>query len=129
MSNKNINIPFAFNRKEAKSHGERGDIIGSEIKDKVLVIDDVISAGTSINESHNLISLNGGHMSGVIVAIDRQEKGQNKLSATQEVAMKYSVPVISIINLEDIIAYLESSNRFKSELALIQSYQKSYGII
>ena len=129
LSNKNINIPFAFNRKEAKSHGERGDIIGSEIKDKVLVVDDVISAGTSINESHNLINLNGGHMSGVIVAIDRQEKGQNKLSATQEVAMKYSVPVISIINLEDIIAYLESSNRFKSELALIQSYQKSYGII
>ena len=129
LSNKNINIPFAFNRKETKSHGERGDIIGSEIKDKVLVIDDVISAGTSINESHNLISLNGGHMSGVVVAIDRQEKGQNKLSATQEVAMKYSVPVISIINLEDIIAYLESSNRFKSELALIQSYQKSYGII
>ena len=129
LSNKNINIPFAFNRKETKSHGERGDIIGSEIKDKVLVIDDVISAGTSINESHNLISLNGGHMSGVVVAIDRQEKGQNKLSATQEVAMKYSVPVISIINLEDIIAYLKSSNRFKSELALIQSYQKSYGII
>ena len=129
LSNKNINIPFAFNRKETKSHGERGDIIGSEIKDKVLVIDDVISAGTSINESHNLISLNGGHMSGVVVAIDRQEKGQNELSATQEVAMKYSVPVISIINLEDIIAYLESSNRFKSELALIQSYQKSYGII
>jgi orotate phosphoribosyltransferase len=129
LSNKNINIPFAFNRKETKSHGERGDIIGSEIKDKVLVIDDVISAGTSINESHNLISLNGGHMSGVVVAIDRQEKGQNELSATQEVAMKYSVPVISIINLEDIIAYLKSSNRFKSELALIQSYQKSYGII
>ena len=129
LSNKNINIPFAFNRKETKSHGERGDIIGSEIKDKVLVIDDVISAGTSINESHNLIRLNGGHMSGVVVAIDRQEKGQNELSATQEVAMKYSVPVISIINLEDIIAYLESSNRFKSELALIQSYQKSYGII
>jgi orotate phosphoribosyltransferase len=68
-------------------------------------------------------------MSGVVVAIDRQEKGQNELSATQEVAMKYSVPVISIINLEDIIAYLKSSNRFKSELALIQSYQKSYGII
>tara|TARA_B110000093_G_scaffold133278_1_gene142647 strand:- start:174 stop:815 length:642 start_codon:yes stop_codon:yes gene_type:complete len=129
LSNKSRNIPYSFNRKETKNHGEGGEIIGSSIKGGVLVIDDVISAGTSINESYKLIHKNGAKIAGVIVAIDRQEKGENALSATQEIAKKYSIPVISIITLEDIIHYLEVANSFSNELELIKKYQNTYGII
>ena len=129
LSNKSRNIPYSFNRKETKNHGEGGEIIGSAIKGGVLVIDDVISAGTSINESYKLIHKNGAKIAGVIVAIDRQEKGENALSATQEIAKKYSIPVISIITLEDIIHYLEVANSFSNELELIKKYQNTYGII
>ena len=128
LSNKNINIPYSFNRKETKNHGEGGEIIGSDIKGKVLIIDNVISAGTSINESYNIIHNNGAQIAGVIVAIDRQEKSKDALSATQEIAKKYSIPVFSLINLEDIIHYLETKNNFNNELELIKNYQKSYGI-
>ena len=129
LSNKSRNIPYSFNRKETKNHGEGGEIIGSSIKGGVLVIDDVISAGTSINESYKLIHKSGAKIAGVIVAIDRQEKGENALSATQEIAKKYSIPVISIITLEDIIHYLEVANSFSNELELIKRYQNTYGII
>ena len=129
LSNKSINIPYSFNRKEAKNHGEGGNIIGSAIKGKVLVIDDVISAGTSINESYDLIRANGAKIAGVIIAIDRQEKGGGALSATQEIANKYSIPIISIINLQDIIKYLETASGFTNELELIKKYQNTYGII
>lgn len=129
LSDKSRNIPYSFNRKETKNHGEGGEIIGSSIKGGVLVIDDVISAGTSINESYKLIHKSGAKIAGVIVAIDRQEKGENTLSATQEIAKKYSIPVISIITLEDIIHYLEVANSFSNELELIKKYQNTYGII
>jgi len=129
LSNKNINMPYSFNRKETKNHGEGGESIGSDIKGKVLIIDDVISAGTSINESYNIIHNNGAQIAGVVVAIDRQEKGEDTLSATQEITKKYSIPVFSLINLEDIIHYLETKNDFNNKLELIKNYQKSYGII
>jgi len=122
-------MPYSFNRKETKNHGEGGEIIGSDIKGKVLIIDDVISAGTSINESYNIIHNNGAQIAGVVVAIDRQEKGEDTLSATQEITKKYSIPVFSLINLEDIIHYLETKNDFNNKLELIKNYQKSYGII
>ena len=129
LANRGKGAPYSFNRKEVKDHGEGGEIIGSAIKGNVLVIDDVISAGTSINESYNLIHKNKAKIAGVIVAIDRQEKGKTLLSATQEIAKKYSIPVISIITLEDIINYLETSNRFPNELELIKKYQNTYGVI
>ncbi|MDC0182692.1 orotate phosphoribosyltransferase [Nitrosomonadales bacterium] len=129
LSNKDINAPYSFNRKEIKDHGEGGQIIGSPIKGKVLILDDVISAGTSISESYNLIKNSGAHIVGVIVAIDRQEKGEDSLSATQEIAIKYSIPVFSIITLEDIVNYLESVNGFNNELELIKNFQKTYGVI
>jgi len=129
LSNKDINAPYSFNRKEIKDHGEGGQIIGSPIKGKVLILDDVISAGTSINESYNLIKNSGAQIVGVIVAIDRQEKGEDSLSATQEITKKYSIPVFSLINLEDIIHYLETKNDFKNELELIKIYQNTYGVI
>ena len=129
LSNKNINAPYSFNRKEIKDHGEGGQIIGSPIKGKVLILDDDISAGTSINESYTLIKKNGAQVVGVIVAIDRQEKGENSLSATQEIAKKYSIPVFSIITLGDIVNYLETGNSFNNELELIKNFQKTYGVI
>ena len=129
LSNKNINAPYSFNRKEIKDHGEGGQIIGSPIKGKVLILDDVISAGTSINESYNLIKNSGAQIVGVIVAIDRQEKGEDSLSATQEITKKYSIPVFSIITLGDIVNYLETANSFNNELELIKNFQKTYGVI
>ena len=129
LANRGKGAPYSFNRKEVKDHGEGGEIIGSAIKGNVLVIDDVISAGTSINESYNLIHKNKAKIAGVIVAIDRQEKGKTLLSATQEIAKKYSIPVISIITLGFIINYLETSNSFPNELELIKKYQNTYGVI
>ncbi|MCD8339933.1 MAG: orotate phosphoribosyltransferase [Burkholderiales bacterium] len=108
-------IPFAYNRKEVKDHGEGGDIIGAPIQGKVLIIDDVISAGTSIRESINLIKAHGGQPAGVMIALDRMERAGTvedvlPISAVQEVEERYKVPVVSIANMEDLLAYLQSSD-------------------
>jgi orotate phosphoribosyltransferase len=124
----NINIPYSFNRKEIKDHGEGGIIIGSPIRGRVLIIDDVISAGTSINEAVSIINSNDGNVCGIIVAIDRQERGQSDMSATQEVSIKFNIPALSIITLDNIIEYLTSQNTFKSELKFIKEYRKEYGV-
>ena len=110
LAEQGVNIPYCFNRKEAKDHGEGGNIVGAPINGNVLIIDDVISAGTSINESNKLIRNNGGYPVGVFVAIDRQEKGPHGLTATAEVSSNLELPVYSIINLMDIISYLNQSN-------------------
>ena len=123
-----LNIPYCFNRKEAKDHGEGGVIVGAPIKGNVLIIDDVISAGTSINESNQLIKANGGKPVGVFVAIDRQEKGPYGLTATGEVSKNLKLPVNSIINLMDIVSYLDQSDNYADELVKIKEFQKSYGI-
>ena len=96
----NINIPYSFNRKEIKDHGEGGIIIGAPIRGRVLIIDDVISAGTSINEAVSIINSNDGNVCGIIVAIDRQERGLSDMSATQEVSIKFNIPALSIITLD-----------------------------
>tara|TARA_B100001093_G_scaffold443671_1_gene446191 strand:- start:460 stop:846 length:387 start_codon:yes stop_codon:yes gene_type:complete len=124
----NINIPYSFNRKEIKDHGEGGIIIGSPIRGRVLIIDDVISAGTSINEAVSIINSNDGNVCGIIVAIDRQERGLSDMSATQEVSIKFNIPAQSIITLDNIIEYLTSQNTFKSELKFIKEYRKEYGV-
>ena len=123
-----LNIPYCFNRKEAKNHGEGGIIVGAPINGNVLIIDDVISAGTSINESNQLIKANGGNPIAVFVAIDRQEKGSHGLTATEEVSKKLKLPVYSIINLIDIVSYLEQSDNYVGELVKIKEFQKLYGI-
>ena len=123
----NINIPYSFNRKEIKDHGEGGIIIGSPIRGRVLIIDDVVSAGTSINEAVSLISSNDGNACGIIVAIDRQEKGLSDMSATQDVSYKFNIPILSIITLDNIIEYLTNQNNFKDELKFIKEYRKEYG--
>ena len=104
--NHGLDVPYCFNRKEAKAHGEGGNIVGATITDKVLIVDDVITAGTAIREAFEIIRSAGGRPAGVLLALDRQEKGTGTLSAVQEVEETMSIPVASIIRLEDLIAHL-----------------------
>ena len=121
------NIPYSFNRKEVKDHGEGGSIVGHPLEGDILVIDDVITAGTAIREAQDIISSNGAITKGVIVALDRQEKGNSELSAIQEVEQIFGVSVISIINLSHIIEHLKSVNN-EQILQKIESYRSQYGI-
>jgi len=120
-------VPWAFNRKEPKDHGEGGWLVGAPLAGKVLVIDDVITAGTAIREVAALFEQTEAAMCGVVVALDRQEKGQNELSAIQDVAHNLGIPVASIVGLTDIIAYLESSSE-QERLEAMQEYRKQYGV-
>jgi orotate phosphoribosyltransferase len=122
------NVPFAFNRKEAKDHGEGGSTIGAPLKGRVLIADDVISAGTSVRESVNLIRAHGATPCGVVIALDRQEKGQGELSAVEEVEREYGMPVIAIATLDDLIAYLRQRPAYGAELERMLAYRERYGI-
>lgn len=120
-------LPFAFNRKEAKQHGEGGSLIGAPLAGRVLVIDDVISAGTAIRQSIEIIRAAGATPAGVVVALDRQERGQESaLSAVQEVQQAFSIPVIHIISLGHLIEHLEALGR-QAELSAMQSYRAQWG--
>lgn len=119
-------IPFAFNRKEAKDHGEGGLLVGAPLEGNVLILDDVITAGTSVRESVEIISNAQATPAGVLIALDRQEKGPNKISAVQEVRDHFAMPVISIITLADIIEYLTGGAG--DQLDVIKAYQHLYGI-
>lgn len=120
------NLPYAYNRKEAKDHGEGGSVIGAPLEGKVLIIDDVISAGTSVRESVELIQAHGAIASGVSIALDRQEKGLGELSAVQEVEQKNALPVVSIAQLNDLLAHIESNDELAQHLHSVSSYQKRY---
>jgi orotate phosphoribosyltransferase len=120
-------IPFAFNRKEAKDHGEGGSLVGAPLKGKVIILDDVITAGTSVRESVEIINHAGATPAGVLIALDRQEKGLNECSAIQEVQDRYAMPVIAIITLANIIDYLKVVAA-DEQLAAIEAYQRLYGI-
>jgi len=122
------NVPYAFNRKEAKDHGEGGIIVGAPLKGRVLVIDDVISAGTSVRESVDIIKQAQATLAGVAIALDRQERGQGETSAIQEVERDYGIPVISIANLEALKTYLAEKGDMGDALARIGEYQQQYGI-
>lgn len=119
-------IPFAFNRKEAKDHGEGGELVGSSLKGRVLIVDDVITAGTSVRESVDIIMRAGAVPAGVLIALDRQEKAPSGLSAIQEVIECFKIPVISIITLENIIDYIEANAT--GQLDAIMKYRQLYGI-
>jgi orotate phosphoribosyltransferase len=121
-------IPFAFNRKEAKDHGEGGVLVGAALQGKVLILDDVITAGTSVRESVQIIHAAGATVAGVLIALDRQEKGQNALSAVQEVSAQYDIPVVSIISLADIIEFIQQDPANQEKLAIIKAYRQEYGI-
>jgi orotate phosphoribosyltransferase len=121
-------LPYAFNRKEAKDHGEGGNVIGAPLAGRVLIVDDVISAGTSVRESVELIRHAGTSPSGVAIALDRMEKGTGELSAVQEVRQTYGMPVISIATLDDLIGYLSAEGGMARELESVQHYRDSYGV-
>jgi orotate phosphoribosyltransferase len=122
-----VDLPFAFNRKEVKDHGEGGNLVGAQLKGSVLILDDVITAGTSIRESVEIIRKAGARPCGVLIALDRQERGQRPVSAVAEVSAEFNIPVFSIIKLVDIIEYLREVDRFPSELTAIKRYFNSYG--
>jgi orotate phosphoribosyltransferase len=122
------NIPFAYNRKEAKDHGEGGSLVGAGLKGNVLIVDDVISAGTSVRESIQWIQQAGAVACGVAIALDRQERGQGEKSAAQEVATEYGIPVISIAGLDDLIEFLESQSVAGIDIQAIRRYRNDYGV-
>ncbi len=119
-------IPFAFNRKEVKDHGEGGSLVGAPLQGKVVILDDVITAGTSVRESVDIIRNAGATPAGVLIALDRQEKGQNNNSAIQEVQDQFNMPVIAIITLANIIDYLTADA--SDQLNAIKDYQRLYGV-
>lgn len=121
-------VPYCFNRKEKKAHGEGGTLVGSELNGKIMLVDDVITAGTAIRESMEIIAQNGADLSGVLIALDRQEKGKAELSAIQEVERDFNTKVISIVKLADLISYLESQGTMDEHLASVKAYRDQYGV-
>lgn len=130
LAEQGVNVPFAYNRKEAKDHGEGGVLVGAPLKGRVLIIDDVISAGTSVRESVKLIQNEGATPAGVAIALDRMEKGTGELSAVQEVEQQYGLPVVAIANLMDLFTMLEQNQ--SAELAQfvepMKAYRAKYGV-
>lgn len=121
------NVPFSYNRKEAKDHGEGGVIVGAPLQGRILIVDDVISAGTSVRESVALIRATGAEPCGVAIALDRQERGTGELSAVQEVSRDYGLPVIPIVRLDDLMAYLAARAGQAETLAAMRAYRERYG--
>jgi len=123
-----IDIPYCFNRKEKKEHGEGGSLVGSELKGRVMLVDDVITAGTAIRESMEIIAAHDASLAGVLIALDRQEKGKGELSAIQEVERDFGCQIIAIIKLSDLIGYLGEKPGMEVELAAVSAYRDQYGI-
>jgi orotate phosphoribosyltransferase len=121
------NLPFAFNRKEAKDHGEGGSIVGAPLAGRVLIVDDVITAGTAIRESVEIIRAQGATPAGVLIALDREERGQGERSAVQEVHETYGLPVVSVLRLRDLLAHLETSGD-AANLEAVRAYRVRYGV-
>ena len=123
-----IDVPYAFNRKEAKAHGEGGSIVGAPLSGGVLIVDDVITAGTAVREAYQIISTAGAEVSGLVISLDRQERGQGPYSAVQELKQSLDIPVISIVQLDDLITLLEESSEYEQFLEPVLSYRKQYGV-
>ena len=121
------NVPFAFNRKEAKDHGEGGTVVGAKLAGRVLIVDDVISAGTSVRESLELIRAHGATPAGVVIALDRMERGRGSKSAVQEVRDGLRLPVVPVVCLDDLVEFLRGDGRYAQELAAVQDYRAQYG--
>ena len=123
-----LDVPYAFNRKEVKAHGEGGSIIGAPLSGRVFIVDDVITAGTAAREAHQIVSSAGADAAGLVISLDRQELGRDSRSAVQEVEQTLRIPVISIVQLEDLIDMLEESDEYNEFLAPVTEYRKKYGI-
>ena len=124
----NLNVPYCFNRKEAKAHGEGGNLVGAPLQGDILIIDDVITAGTAIRESLAIIDQAGARAAGVVIALDRQERGQSERSAIQEVEQDLGLKVTSIIKLEELQEFLRDKPDFRASLQAINSYREQYGV-
>jgi len=123
-----MDVPYCFNRKEKKDHGEGGSLVGSALEGNIMLVDDVITAGTAIRESMEIIQQNGAALSGVLIALDRQEKGKGELSAIQEVERDFNTAVISIVTLGDLVDYLKQNEDYAQYLPLVEDYRAQYGI-
>ena len=128
LSGMGRNVPFAFNRKEAKDHGEGGTVVGAQLKGRVLIVDDVISAGTSVRESVDLIRASGAEPAGVVIALDRMERGTGEKSAVQEVREQFGIPVVAVVTLDNLVEFLERDADRQAELQAVAAYRASYGV-
>lgn len=124
----NRDVPYCFNRKEAKTHGEGGSLVGSPLKGRIMLVDDVITAGTAIRESMEIIKAQGAELAGVLIALDRQERGKGELSAIQEVERDFATKVVSIIGLKDLIQYLEGKPELAQHLDAVKAYRAEFGV-
>ena len=129
LSREGRNLAFAFNRKEAKNHGEGGDLIGAPLAGRVLIVDDVLTAGTAVGESLAIITAHGAVPAGVVISLDRMERGAGNLSAVQEIEQRHGIRVISIATLDDLIEWLQKSAEFRQNLSSIAEYRQLYGIV
>ncbi|HAS22757.1 orotate phosphoribosyltransferase [Idiomarina loihiensis] len=120
--------PYCFNRKEKKDHGEGGNLVGSALEGKVMLVDDVITAGTAIREAMEIVEANGAELSGVLIALDRQEKGKGELSAIQEVERDFNAQVVSIVSLNDVINFLKDDDTFNEYLPKVEAYRAEFGV-
>ena len=124
-----IDVPFSYNRKEAKAHGEGGSIVGAPLEGRVLIVDDVITAGTAVRDAYQIISAAGAEIAGLVISLDRQERGQGPASAVQELKQALGIPVRSIIGLDDLIVSLEESSDYEEYLEPVLEYRRKYGVI
>ena len=127
LAQKGHNLPFSFNRKEAKDHGEGGVVVGAPLNGRVLIVDDVITAGTSVRESVELIRAHGAEPAGVLIALDRMERGQGDASAVQEVRASYGIPVVAIATLDDLMAFLAGGPAVAAHAGAVEAYRAQYG--
>jgi orotate phosphoribosyltransferase len=123
-----IDVPYCFNRKEAKAHGEGGTLVGAPLEGKVLIIDDVITAGTAIREVMSIVEQVGAQAAGVVIGLDRKERGKTEKSAIQEVEQEFKIPVASIIDIDDIMQYLKAKSDHSDLIAEIDKYRQEYGV-
>lgn len=123
-----VDVPWCFNRKEAKEHGEGGTLVGAPLVGKALIVDDVITAGTAIREVMQIIQAQGAQAAGVLIALNREERGQGELSAIQEVERDYGIPVVSIVSLSQVLDYLAQDQELKRHLPAVEAYRAQYGI-
>ena len=121
-------VPFAFNRKEAKDHGEGGELVGAPLAGRVLIVDDVLTAGTAVRESLDVISSHGATAVGVVISLDRMERGTGEISAIREIEKRHGIPVVSIATLDDLMSWLEGRSEFRQHLQAIREYRQLYGV-
>jgi len=124
-----IDVPYCYNRKEAKAHGEGGSVVGGPLAGRVLIVDDVITAGTAVRDAYRVITSNGAQIAGLAISLDRQERGEGALSAVQELKSTLGIPVISIVQLDDLIDTLEESADYAEYLEPVMAYRRRYGVI